>query len=290
MRRLIFFFVIQLFADHAWSCAVCLCGDPSLTLFGLEKSYPGQWRLSLDSVFREEKVGQAGLNQQQLDDARVNFNVSHHFNSRFSLALTLPYVHKKLRFANLSEQEVTDFGDIELSSRYTWLDRPRHQFHLQFNVRLPTAEQQRDQQNQPLNLDVQAGTGAYLPKIGLSYGYFRYPWLFYSSFQWQIGGDQGFQGFKPGSAWLTTFSSQYAFTPRLALALGLDSRFAEKNSFYNEKDRDSGGNIHFLSAKLLWRVNQHWLLEATMQQPILEQLNGTLTEKTNYRFGLIYDF
>jgi hypothetical protein len=290
MRRLIFLFVIQFIAVNAWSCAVCLCGDPSLTLFGMEKSYPGQWRLSLDSIFRQEQVGEAGLNQQQLDDVRLNFNVSYQLHRRLGLALTFPYVNKKLRFDNLSTQEVSDFGDIELSSRYTLYDASRHQLHLQFNLRLPTATEQRDQQNKALNIDVQAGTGAYLPKLGLSYGYFRYPWLFYSSLQWQIGENKGFQGFVPGSAWLTTFSGQYALTPRLALALALDSRFSEKNQFFNQKDQDSGGSIHFLSTKLLWRVNQHWLLEATMQQPIVEQLNGTLTEKTNYRFGLIYDF
>lgn len=290
MMRLTFFFIIQIFALNAWSCAVCLCGDPSLTLFGLEKSYPGQWRLSVDSVFREEKVGKAEINQQHLDDARVNFNLSYHLNSRLGFALTLPYVHKKLRFANLSRQEVSAFGDLELSSRYSLLDMSRQQLHLHFNLRLPTAEEQYNPQGQPLNLDVQAGTGAYLPKIGMSYGYFRYPWLFYSSWQWQIGGDQGFQGFKPGSAWLTTFSTQYALTPRVAVAFAVDSRFSQKNQFFTQKDQDSGGSIHFLSSKFLWRMNQHWLVEASIQQPILEQLNGTLTEKTNYRFGLIYDF
>lgn len=289
---LYWFTVLLLLSGHlVHACSTCLAGDPTLTLMGTEKSYPGRLRISGETLYRTETMGEENVDQSKLREQRFTLGLAYAWNERLNLAIRLPLIHKHLEYVSLATEQTTGIGDVELTTKYTLSEqkkRHEHLFGVLAGLRLPTAGEQEDS-GKPLDIDVQSGTGAWIPQAGVWYGRYRFPWFFYASSVIHVA-TEGFQDFQAGTAVVTTLTTQYALNYNIAIQLGLDTRWSKHNQFADEADPDSGGWLTLLSPGLVIKVAEDMLCHLVVQIPALENLQGDHEEGTVVQFGITYDF
>lgn len=279
-------------SPQAQACATCQCGDYTLTLIGVEKSFAGRVRLGVDYLSREEETG-SGVGHETLTDNTFQLSASYSFTPDLSLALRLPYSKKESEGATLSHEEAAGLGDADLVAKLT-LGRSgetsvRHLWGVQGGLRLPTSSEQKDAAGVPVSTDVQPGAGAWAPSVGVWYGYFRFPRMVYASLVATNGDGSGYQGLNPGAALLGTLSGQYALSQQWSLQLGLESRWSGHNRFNGVEDADSGGVAAFIVPGLMWSPMTDVLVHIAGQLPVLDRLNGEQKERGDIRVGIAFD-
>lgn len=206
----------------------------------------------------------------------------------FALFGVLPYLDKRLDM-NVGGQTVTrsdrGFGDITLIGRYTVYasDAPRRTFRIApfLGVKAPTG---RD--------DAQDGSGRLPPAIQLGSG----SWdglggvvTTYQTLDFQVDSQLSYKanreanGFRFGNVTEFDASFQYRLWPRnigsgvpafLYGVLEANLIHAGKNQVGGIADPNSGGTTLFLAPGLQY-VTKAWILEAGVQIPIVQNLNGT---------------
>ena len=206
----------------------------------------------------------------------------------FVLFGVLPYLDKRLDM-NMEGQRVTrsdeGFGDLTLIGRYTAYtsDAPGRTFRIApfLGVKAPTG---RD--------DARDGLGRLPPTVQLGTG----SWDFlggvvatYQTLDWQVDAQLAYKvnreanGFRFGNVSGLDVSLQYRLWPQQlgsgvpAFLYGvLEANFvhAEKNQVGGIRDPNSGGTTLFFSPGLQY-VTKKWILEAGVQIPVAQDLNGT---------------
>ncbi|MCF6287375.1 MAG: hypothetical protein L3K26_19670 [Candidatus Hydrogenedentes bacterium] len=132
---------------------------------------------------------------------------------------------------------------------------------------------------------LQAGSGSYDPIIGAV-------WTT-QTLQWELDADVGYKfnteanNFAFGDVLFYNLSYQRRLWPRSLPEEGvpafwygvleLNGTYADNNSIAGREDRNSGGHTMFLSPGVQW-VNPRWVLEAAVQIPIVQDLNGSALE------------
>jgi hypothetical protein len=278
---------------QALACSTCKCGDYTITLFGAEKSFENRFRVAADLIYRSESQGQPGVAERSTEERRTLLGVSYSVNEDLSLAVQVPFVRKEIEDNNLARQKAEGLGDIDLVARWTLYRQGeasgRHLAGLRFGVRLPTADQVRDGGGNRLDIDVQPDAGATVPNLGGWYAYFRFPWFVSLSATYFSFGD-GHQEFAPGDAMVASALAQYGVSQRVALQFGVDARYSQKNRFSGVDDPDSGGTLAMAFGGVAVRLYEDLLLNAGIQAPLLDELNGHQEEDPSYRIGVAYDF
>jgi hypothetical protein len=277
----------------AHACSTCKCGDYTISLFGTEKPFESRFRAGLDILHRSETQGDPGVLARETDEQRLLLGLSYNLTEDLSVALQAPFVRKQIRDSNLARQEAEGFGDLDLLGRWTLLREGgvsgRHLAGLRFGVRLPTTEQVRDGNGDKLDIDVQPDAGATAPNLGGWYAYFRFPWFFTATATYfSFGG--GHQDFSPGDAVVASVLGQYGVSQSLALQFGVDARHSQKNRFSGITDEDSGGTLAMVFSGAALRVLDELVINAGVQVPLINRLNGFQEEDPVYRLGLAYDF
>jgi hypothetical protein len=285
--------ILFAYNGSALACSPCLCGDPTLTTMGAEKPFAGRQRISLEVLDREERIGVAGVNKRVISEMRTTLGYSYWLDEKLALGVRVPLVDKQLSDANLAQQEASALGDIDIDARlYLWQDRPgvpRHIAGVQLGLRLTTANQEKSS-GVVLDNDVQPGDGLTLASIGVWHGYFRFPWMVYSSSQVNFGLDQGYDDFDYGGSLKLSSTLQYALNYKFALQIGVDMRWSEQDSYNEVSDPDSGGFIAFLAPGAVVTLAQDLILNVKIQSPWIEDLDGDHEEDTALQLGVTYDF
>ncbi|TJY63121.1 hypothetical protein E4T66_05260 [Sinimarinibacterium sp. CAU 1509] len=275
------------------ACSTCKCGDPTVNLFGTEKSFSSRLRIGFDYLVRSETQGDPSVNERQTDEQRLLLGLAYSPLPNLSLAVQVPYVHKQIEDSNRARQDADGLGDIDLIGRWTLLRSGamsgRHLAGLRLGVRLPTADEVEDGDGRLLDIDVQPDAGATVPNLGGWYAYFRFPWHIGVTATYFSFGD-GHQDFSPGDAVVASVLGQYGVTTKLAVQLGLDARHSQKNQFAGVDDEDSGGTLAMAFSGVALRVMDELVLSAGVQLPLFENLNGHQDEDAALRAGLAYDF
>jgi len=288
------FLTASLIAAHveAWACSTCMVGDPTLTLMGTEKPYAGRLRLSLDYFSRDEEIGVEGFNKRTIDDQRIRLDIAYAPTRRIMLGLRIPYVNRTLESFNLETQESKALGDARLTAKFFLQQKDSFQTHMYgilAGIRFPTASEQ-SSNGIPLEFDAQPGIGAAVFNAGAWYSYFNFPWLVHLSGTYHYMPNEGFQGFRAGDALVTTLGMQYATDFNLAFQLAYDSRYSQKDTFFEIDDPDSGGYIGYISPGLVYSIKTDLLFFASVKLPVVENLNGNHEEGAIINFGVTYDF
>jgi len=269
-----------------------MVGDPTLTLMGTEKPFAGRLRMSLDYFSRDEEIGVEGVNKEIIDDQRIRLDFAYAPSRRIMLGLRIPYVNRTLESFNLETQESKALGDVRLTAKFFLQEKDSFQTHmygLLAGVRLPTADEQ-SSNGVPLDFDVQPGIGAGVVNAGAWYSYFNFPWLGFLSGTYHYMPNEGFQGFKAGDALVTSLGVQYATDFNYAFQLSFDSRYSQKDTFFDIEDPDSGGYIGYLSPGFVYSIKTDLLFFANIKLPVVENLNGNHEEGSIFNFGVTYDF
>ncbi len=280
-------------SQPVWSCSTCKCGDNTINLFGAEKPFASRLRVGIDYLVRSETQGDPALNVRQTDEERLLLGLAYSPTRNLTLAVQVPFVSKTIEDSNRARQDAEGLGDIDLIGRWTLYRQGgisgRHLFGLRFGVRLPTTDEVTDASGDVLDIDVQPDAGATAPNAGAWYGYFRFPWFASVSATYFHYGD-GHQDFSPGDAVTASAIAQYGLTQRIAVQGGVDARYSQRNQFSGVDDPDSGGALAMAFGGIAVRALQELIVNAGVQVPLLDDLNGHQDEDPAWRIGLAYDF
>ncbi|MEW6777624.1 MAG: hypothetical protein AB1405_15105, partial [Bdellovibrionota bacterium] len=276
----------------ARACSTCRCGDPTLTLQGMEKPYENRIRLSTEILYRTETFGTAGVDEEEITEGRLHVGVAWTPSEYFSLGFLLPVVTKELEETSGARDEGTGLGDVEFSGKiYLFRDSPaspRHMAGILAGLRVPSAPEV-ESGGVPLTVDAQPGQGQWVPSAGAWYGYYNFPFLAYASVQGLFPSGTGFEQLDAGEALVGTLTGQYAFNYKFAVQLGLDSRWTQKNEFGGTPDPDSGGSLLALAPGVTWSPVEDLLVSVSGQIPVAKNLNGEQDEGPSVLGGIIYD-
>ena len=284
---------LLLHAEHLYACATCLCGDPTLTTMGTEKPYAGRMRVGAEYLSRGETVGEPGVSEHVIEEERLTFNFSYSLNEHWIVAASLPLVTKTVDRFDLTHEQGNGVGDMDLTVR--WFIGGDNRFPvrelwgMQFGLRVPTSTEQYAN-DEAIDFDAQPGAGTTIPSLGAWYGYYRTPWFFYTSANYQHAIDEGYQGYQAGDVFLLTGHAQYAVKPGLALQFSLDARAKAQDYYFDVVDEDSGGLLVMASPGLAWTPLDDLIVNVSVQLPVIENVNGRQEEDPTYRLGVIYDF
>jgi len=279
-------------APVVMACSTCMVGDPTLSLMGAEKPYAGRLRWSLDYLSRSEELGIDGFNKKNIEEDRISLNLAYAPTSRLMFGLNIPYAHRHLQSYNLTDEEVTELGDVTITVKNFVQEKDflqKHMYGLIGSIKLPTGAEQYDSTGQPLDFDVQVGQGAVVGGIGGWYALYNYPYMFYTSASYYVA-SEGYQNFQAGNALVFNATAQYASQHHLAYYLGLEGRDSEKDAFSGVDDDDSGGTIVFLAPGIIYTIKQDLLLNTSVKFPAIDALNGNHEEGTIFTIGVTYDF
>jgi hypothetical protein len=283
--------IASLLSPVAFACSTCMVGDPTQSLMGAEKPFKDRLRFSLDYLSRTEELGVEGFNKKDISEQRVSASLAYAPSKRLMLGLNVPYVNRELESFNLSREEVTTLGDITFTIKNYMQEKEflqKHMYGLLGGLKLPTAEEQVDNNGDPLDFDVQAGQGATVVNAGAWYAHFDYPYLFYTSASYHVA-SSGYQEFQAGDALVYNATAQYASEHSVSYYLGLEGRTSEKDTFSDIDDPDSGGTIVFVVPGLIYTMMQDLLLNVTVKLPAIDNLNGDHSEGTIFNIGVTYD-
>lgn len=291
--RLVVALVIVLSARATFACAVCSCGDPTITALGTEKPYRNRVRASLELRHRSDRVGTPGLDALTLSEQRLDLQIAWAPHARIFVAANVPGLRREIGRVNLRREQSFGLGDIELRAKaFVWQDRawsPRHLLAVNAALKFPTAIDQRDGGGTLLPLELQAGTGSFDPSVGISYAWFGFPWMVYTS----LGGvypTRGRYAFRASPSLRMTAAVQYSVTKWFAPRLGLDLRVDGVGEENGAPARDSGGFVGAMSLELLFTPRQDLLVFAAVRIPVAQALRGQHEEGSYITAGIAADF
>jgi hypothetical protein len=214
----------------------------------------------------------------------------------FALFGMLPWFDKRLDM-RMGEQDLSrsqsGVGDLTVLGRYTayQYDAPGRTLRIApfLGVKAPTGEDDARDGLGRLPPALQSGSGSWDALGGAV--------LTYQTLDFQIDSQLSYQanreanGFQAGNRWRVDGSLQYRLLPRRlgggvpAFLYGvLEARLlhATKDRVGGSADPNSGGATLFISPGLQY-VTKKWILEAGVQVPVQQRLNGSALE-TDYLF------
>ena len=274
------------------ACATCGCGDPTLTAVGNELPFAGRARLGLSFGYETSESGMAGRDLQRVAQTRLEASFSYAPARWLSFGITLPLVHREIDQVNLAHDTVSGTGDAEAYAKaYLYRDRafaPHHLVAVSGGLRAPTAPERALADGQPMDVDLQTGTGSWTPLVGLSYTYLRAVWSFYGG---AIAGGPtgGFGTYRPGSYVRGTVLAQLQPQESYALRLGIDARDEAPGEQEGMPIPDTGGLIAFASPGFAYSPLPDMLLVLEVRVPLLERLDGYQKEGPVFGLSAAYD-
>jgi hypothetical protein len=290
--RVVFLSVLAL-PRAADACAVCGCGDPTITALGTEKPYRNRLRASIELKHRSDAIGRERIDQLVLSEQRLDMQLAWAAHQRLFLLLSVPVLHRDLTYVNLAHARFFNIGDIELRAKgFVWQDRafsPRHLLAVTAGVKFPTAPLQRGLDGKTLPVELQAGTGSFDPLAGVSYAWFFAPGMLYVSANGTYP-TPGRAGFQASPSLRVTSTVQYNALPWFAPRVGVDARIDGKGKEDGRFARDSGGFIAFMSFELLFTPVRDLLIFVAARVPFIQALSGFHREGTYANLGIAYDF
>jgi len=283
----------MLLTGQVMACATCLCGDPTITVMGTEKPFSGRLRGSIEYISRGETVGTPGVDEHVIEEERLTYSLSYNLTDDWIVAASVPMVSKTVTRYDLSREEASGVGDTDLTAR--WFiggDKnfpARNLWGMHFGLRVPTSSEQ-SSNGIPIDFDAQPGAGTTVASLGMWYGHYRTPWFMYTSFSYQHALDDGYQGYQSGDVLLVTGHLQYALQNHLALSLSLDARNKQQDHYFDVVDPDSGGVLVMATPGLAWTPVTDLIVNAALQIPVIENVQGRQEEDNSVRIGATYDF
>ncbi len=244
-------------APAAYACSVCGCGDPLLASSD-PAAITGQLRLQMDTEYLRVDAGNDdnAAATDKLTQWSYRFNAVYRPFEALSLTATLPLVNKSIRTvgggSDVLASDLTGIGDVELAGRYSaWrsinLQAGRvHELAITAGSSIPTGSYNaKDGAGDLIDPHGQLGTGGWGPFAGINY---RVEQMTshgeldaFANVSYRLRTEATYfdaSKYKFGDALLWSVHGQYRPTPKLALDLGIDGRYAKA-----DKATDSAGIV-----------------------------------------------
>jgi hypothetical protein len=167
--------VVSLAWRAARACAVCNCGDPTLTAPGVEQPYKNRVRAGIEERYGQHEQGDALTGQSSHMWRSALFGAwSPH--PRITAGLVVPWMTSWVTPAGGKTEVISGLGDMELSGRVLVVrDRSFGAHHLLWataGLKLPTGPRLRNDAGFPYPDDDQPGTGSWDPFAGVTYAWY----------------------------------------------------------------------------------------------------------------------
>jgi hypothetical protein len=273
----------------ARACSVCGCGDPLVlagdsmpvanTLrFALEYEYLSATARSDDEPDRTESLTQMTLRPV----------VVYSPFSRVNLVLQVPLVRKDWTLSGTPTAETETavpmgLGDIDLGLRvFLWeatslRAQRRQNLALTAGTSFPTgAGDATDAEGQRIDQHAQLGTGAWGPYVGALYAFHQDPWNFLVSVTGRFRTTNPY-GYRFGNAVLWSAQLRFRVVEPFALQLGVDGRYAGRDSSEGVLQENTGGLVVSAVPGLAWKIGGPIWLLAQVQVPFATHLFGQQT-------------
>jgi hypothetical protein len=278
---------------EARACAVCGCGDPTLTVMGDEKPFSGRARVAAELRVGHVRVGEPGVDEIGMSEERLEIAGAYAPTRSLFLVLAVPLLARQATFPDRVSSRVLTIGDVELRAKqFVWSVRRgalQHQVALQGGVKAPTGSVQRDDHGAPLPSALQPGMGAVTPFAGLFYGMGRGPWSFYASATAYLPFAVR-DSAHASDSFRASASVQRQVGTAFAARIGLDTRLDAGGSENGQADPNAGGFVAYLSPALVVSPVVDLLLGAGAHVPFGQALHGYHHEGTIAAASVTYDF
>ncbi|HEX8953009.1 MAG TPA: hypothetical protein VF945_14235 [Polyangia bacterium] len=185
----------------ARACAVCNCGDPTLTAVGVEQPYRNRVRAGVEERYGSHTQGD-GANGESLELVRSALYGAWTPHARITIGLVVPWMTTWLTPSVGRSSLINGLGDMELSGRVLVArDKSFGAHHLLWataGLKLPTAPRLKDDAGFPYADDDQPGSGSWDPFFGATYAWYSGAlWSAYTSGSYRYTTD-GWHGYRRG--------------------------------------------------------------------------------------------
>ncbi len=184
----------------ARACAVCNCGDPTLTAVGVEQPYRNRVRAGIEERYGSHDQG-TGPDAEHLELVRSALFGAWTPHPRITIGLVVPWMTTWMT-TSTEHALINGLGDMELSGRVL-VARDKtfgahHLFWATAGLKMPTAPRLKDDAGFPYPDDDQPGSGSWDPFFGVTYAWYSGGlWSAYGSGSYRYTTD-GWHGYKRG--------------------------------------------------------------------------------------------
>lgn len=281
-----------IYAPAAEACAVCSCGDPTLTTMGAEQPFEGRIRAATDTRYREDRIGAAEEDQLTLREVKTDLSLSWAPSTRLTLAASAPVLWREVTTVSLARTRIWGLGDVDARLRVVlYRDRafaPKTLVSATAGALLPTAPTL-TLDGEALPASAQPGAGSLTPLVGLTAARFLDPVSFYASLS-ALAPLPGGRDLTPGPSLRATLAGQLQPHRAVSVRASLEGRLDAVATEGGEPEADSGGAILFAGADLLLSPAEDWILRVGGAAPVFNALKGDHVESAIASAGVIYDF
>lgn len=262
------------------------------TLFGGFTLGSLRVRVTQEATLKEGTESVTDPKDQALTTFEEDFTIVYGVTRDLTLAVTLPILHRRLRFDTPAGERRTisadGLGDLTLAGAYRFfrrdVERGTTQFSLLGGLKLPTGATDIEDADLPqltgtaetrLPPSLQLGSGSVDGIVGLA-GFHNIDRLsFYADVQGKLN-TEGAQDFRAGNRLFYDLSADYVLLPgrNMFLILELNGVVTARAEQAGRTVTDSGGHLLFLSPGIQYLPIPPLILEAGVQIPIYRDLNG----------------
>jgi hypothetical protein len=280
-------------ASGAWACSQCLCGTP-FTSDVLGGIVPSQFRYGFeDRYLSKSNRLETGPGTEREREHRVSAFAMWRPLDRLALLGRLPYNVKEITEApavgTASAGRSRGFGDAEVEALVGLAQSTggrRASAGLVFGVGVPTGPNAvADGSGQRLDEHLQPGSGAWTGTAGLQLGVSTPRGAFDASVLGRLNAANA-HGYRYGNVLL--FNAGYTSPARggWALTAQWNGRVAGPDRQENGSGGDNtGGSVVYLAPGARWRGDAGLGVDASVQLPVFQSLDGEQTEHATARIG-----
>lgn len=287
-------------AVPALACSICRCGDPTFNALGKEGVAQTGLRVALDWDQLKKTQG-APEELESLRERRTTLLVAYGVSDRVALFARLPWAEReltesaegetgRLRHSGLADPEV--YGQLQLwSSRFEGDVGVRTSLYAVAGVKTDWGENDAARRGERLDEHLQPGTGSTDWFGGLSGSHQLNPRsALFASAQYRHTGGNDF-GYRYGRVTLLNLAYEHKLSARWDAVLEANYRHAGRDRIDagGATDPDTGGEIVYLTPRLLFDAGHGWVLRAAAQLPLSDSgLNGRQDEKAVVNVGVTW--
>ncbi len=253
---------------------------------------------------RIETRTKSRIDGTDIDVLRVPTTLSYGLTPDVTVGVAIPYFRKDITSRDasgvVSTATPSGLGDTFLTVKYRYFVRNYRGGSTQLaalgGVKLPTGDTEaRDSTGALLPIPDQLGTGS-VDFIGAltATRVFGYKWALHGSLLYKRN-TEGDRDFRAGDFvnYNVAASREVYFEPypgpNVFLGLELNGEYSARNKLNGTTLRNSGGNRILLSPTIVAFLTRNWTLEASVQFPMVENLNGNQPDE-DPRFVLGFRF
>jgi hypothetical protein len=279
--------------EPARACAVCNCGDPTLTAVGVEQPYRNRVRAGVEERYGSHEMGDGltGESQQLLRSALFGAWTPH---PRITVGLVVPWMTTWLTPAVGRSAVINGLGDMELSGRaLVARDKSFGAHHLLWataGLKLPTAPRLRDDQGFPYSDDDQPGSGSWDPFAGVTYAWYSGAlWSAYASASYRYT-TPGWHGYRRGM--LVGWNAAVQAQPWEwgAFQLLVDGNWSHADEMANGAAMpNTGGTVMRLGTAFVVSPRVDLMIRLAAAMPVVQAYNGTQRDGAQATLSLVWD-